>query len=68
LTELAQTDIPTITLPANPVPVDDAARLRILLAQFGPEDRQQLLTEVEGLPISQQLERIEKILSEQAVY
>lgn len=68
LTELVQTDIPTITLPASPVPVDDGARLRILLAQFGPEDRQQVLTEVEKLPLSQQLERIEKILSEQSVY
>lgn len=68
LTELAQGDVPTITLPANPVPVDDAARLRILLAQFGPEDREQILTEVERLPLNQQLERIEKMLSDQAAY
>ena len=68
LTDLSQGAVEPIVLPAAPQPADDAARLRILLYQFSPEDRQGIIKQVGKLPLSQQLQEIQKMLGDTATY
>lgn len=66
LTELGRVHVEEIAMPTNPQPVDDVVRLRLLMHQFGPEERRDMLREVDGLPVAQQLKRIQQMLLEQA--
>lgn len=68
LTELTQADIAPIALPATPQPVTDEARLRVLLHQFGPEDKEALLKDIGQLPLARQLEEIQKRLADTAAF
>lgn len=63
LTQLGRVELPAIPLPTNPVPVDDAVRLRLLMHQFGPEERADILKEIGTLPVAQQLQRVQNLLT-----
>ncbi|MCP5405038.1 MAG: hypothetical protein H6922_02300 [Pseudomonadaceae bacterium] len=68
LTELGRTAVADIPLPATPEPADDAVRVRLLLHQFGPEDRADMLREMGSLPAAQQVLYLQKLMAEQAAY
>lgn len=66
LQEIVQTSTSLIPLP-NAAPINDATRLRLLLAQFGPEDRADLMRQYGNLPTQQQIELISPMLTQETV-
>lgn len=62
LQEVVAETVPTIEIP-KATPVSDEARLRLLLVQYSPEERTQLLTKFAGLSPAKQVEAISSMLS-----
>ncbi len=61
-----QTSTSLIPLPIAS-PITDSARLHLLLIQFGPEDRAELVRTYGNLPAQQQIERISPLLTQETV-
>lgn len=66
LQEIVQTSTTLIPLPSA-TPLDDATRLRLLLIQFGPEDRAELVRQYGHLPVQQQIETISPLLTQETI-
>lgn len=67
LSEVVRTSASTIDLPRNATPVDDDVRLRLLLVQFSPTERVELLKKYGELPISQQVQAISLLLTQESL-
>ncbi len=66
LQEIVQTSTTTISMPSAQ-PMDDATRLRLLLIQFSPDDRAELLKKYGDLPTQQQIEQISPLLTQETI-
>ncbi len=66
LQEIVQTSTTLIPLPSA-TPMDDATRLRLLLIQFGPEDRADLMRQYGKLPVQQQIDIISPMLTQETI-
>ncbi|HEX2859703.1 MAG TPA: hypothetical protein VHP58_05860 [Alphaproteobacteria bacterium] len=62
LKELARTGVAKIDLPPAAEPVDEQARLDLMLRQFGPDERKKFLTQYSSLPLGQQVKLLEDAL------
>ena len=67
LQTVTQEDIPAIQLPTNATPVDNDIRLRLLLVQFSPNERAELLKKFGDYPVAEQIEAIGKFLNQEAM-
>ncbi|PZP39900.1 MAG: hypothetical protein DI585_02515 [Pseudomonas fluorescens] len=63
LQEIVQSPADYIQLP-NAQPMDDETRLHLLLIQFGPEERANLIRSYGNLPLQQQIELISPLLTQ----
>lgn len=66
LQEIVQTSTTSIPMP-NAQPMDDATRLRLLLIQFSPEERAELLKKYGELPTQVQIEQISPLLTQETI-
>jgi hypothetical protein len=66
LQEVVQAEVEPIEVPAVSTPVDDDTRLNLLLVQFSPNERVNLLKKFGNLPVGQQVEAISKLLMDEA--
>jgi len=56
--------VPLITIPANATPVDADIRLRLLLVQFSPNERAEILKKFGDYPVEEQVEAVSRMLNE----
>lgn len=66
LQEVAVENVPTIEIP-KATPLTDEARLHLLLVQYSPEERAQLLTKFAGMSAAKQVEAISNMLSQDSL-
>ena len=66
LQEIVKTSTTLITMPVAQ-PMDDATRLRLLLIQFSPEERAELLKKYGDLPAQQQIQQISPLLTQEVI-
>ena len=64
LVSVARTSVAPIALPEVVKPLDDTARLQLLLSQFGKEQRENFIRANSNLPVTQQVDLIEQVVDQ----